>query len=382
MMLRLLLAAAILLPVPVSAQATMASKTTFGWTSNAEGAAGGKSDTFIQHHHAIGVTSAGDGLVLRGALFFDETRYARLWQENDRQLGAELAGTWHLAPDLAARATLAITGYEEGQAIPLGQELVGATTPYLKGSLGFEIETRIGSTLMTAAIGHAILAHGETRFSAPFAPLRTRADASLWTADLRLSHALDETVSLTGLVRGIVQTISHDDQLIYGRVPVRALRLAGGLETTIPLRAGFTLEAGADFIWADIAGVRAAILPYARSEMTLALGGGFDLSARLRTSLDFETPADGFADWVIEGRTAIGYAISQSARLEAAILASATRAIGLAVEHKRQWGGEVSAQSALGEHFNLRVSLTHLKNAGLAPAFDETRMGLTLTAAL
>lgn len=381
-MLRLALAAVLLLPAMANAQMTVSSKATLGWTSNAEGAAGGTGDNFIEHSHALGFSHSAGDHALRGSLSFGETRYARLWQENDRQIGADLAGEWHVAPDMTARATLALAWHEEGQAIAFGPDIVAATTPFLKGSIGFEIESRFGGTLLAAGVSHAVLAHGSTRFSAPFTPLRSRADAAVWSGDLRLSHALGETVSLTGLVRGAVQTISREDQALYGRLPVRALRLAAGLDVAIPLRAGFILEAGADIVWTERAGIDTGILPYARSEMTLGLGGGFDLTTRLRTSLDFETPADGYADWIIEGRAAIGYAVSQTARLEAAILASATRSVGFDIEHKRQWGGELSAQSALGEHFDVRASIGHMKNSGFAPDYDETRLGLRLAATL
>lgn len=382
MMLRVVLAALILAPIPAHAQAMLSSKAVLGWTSNAEGRAGGAGDSFVQHSHTIGIDHGGNGYGLRGTLSFAETRYARLWQENDRELGLGLSGEWRVGPDTLGRATMSLAYHEEGQAIALGPGTIAATTPFLKGGMGLSVETRFGDMAVAAGIDLAFLGHGETAFGAPVAPLRTRADAWTVSGDMRLSHALSDAVAITGLLRGVIQTISDADQASYGRVPVRALRLAAGLESKIPLRAAFSLEAGADIVWAGSAGIDMAALPYARSEMTLALGGGFDLTARLRTSLDFENPADGYADWLIEGRAGIGYAVAETMRLEAAVFASATRSVGFDIEHKRRLGGELAAEAALADGWTGRASISHARETGFAPGFDETRLAFTVTATL
>lgn len=160
------------------------------------------------------------------------------------------------------------------------------------------------------------------------------------------------------------------------------MRLAAGLEAAIGLRASFSLEAGADLLWGEAQGLDGTILPYASSQLALGLGGGFDFDAGFRTSFDFETPADGYADWTIEGRTGIGYAATQSLRIEAAIFASATRSVGFDVEHKSQFGAEISAQAELGAGITGRAGISHTRTSGLRPEYDETRLALTLAAAI
>jgi hypothetical protein len=381
MMLRLALAALALLPTVAYAEGLiLTTSATPGWTSNAEGMAGGQGDIFVEHSHSIGFARDMGDIALRGGLSLGETRYSRLWQENDRQIGAELSGRWRIASDMLARTTLALEWHGEGQAISTGFGVTAATTPFLKGHLGAEIESRFGDTRVATGFSYSSLTHCDTQIDAPIATVRTRADATVLGADLRLSHPVTATLAITGLARGLIQTISETDQTLFGRTPVRVIRLAGGLVANIPLRAAFELEAGADIVWSDRAGVEVSIMPYGRSEMTLALGHGFDLSTRLRTSLDFETPADGYADWVLEGRAGLGYAITQSARIEAAVIASATRSIGFDIEHKRRIGGEISAEAVFGHGFTGRASLSHARHTGFAPAFDETRLALTLAA--
>lgn len=387
MMLRVFVVALGLVPAIALAQSPqgapiLSSSVTLGWTSNAEGAPGGTSDIFVRHSHKLGFADSGDDYALRGSLTLGETRYNRLWQENDREIGLDLAGEWRVAPETSARLNFILGYNEEGQAITLGTDLVGATTPILRGSLGVEVESQLGSTLVVAGLNYGSLIHGDTWFSALANPQRMRADTGTLSGDIRLVQPLSETLAMTGLVRGLVQSTSSGDQAFYGRIPARVLRLAAGIEAKIPLRAAFSLEAGADIVWTEVAGHGVAILPYARSEMMLALGGGFDFSTSLRTSLDLETPADGYADWKIKGRAAIGYAIAQTVRLEAAILASATRSIAFDIEHKSQLGGEISVETTFGNAFSGRASLRHTKNTRFSDAFDETRLGVTLAATI
>lgn len=387
MLLRLALAAA-LLPGTAAGQELrggfdLKSEATLGWTSNAEGMADGQSDMFIEHSHAMGFTHAAQDMVLRGALSLAETRYRRLWQENDRQAGAELAFEWRVSPESLMRAKAALTLHEEGQAIPALTGLIAAKTPYLKGRAELEVESRFGGTSMALGLRYGTTRHGDTVFDEPaLAPIRTRADTATVQGDMRLSHAIGEHVAVTGHVLGLAHMISDANRIAFGAVPVRALRLAAGMEAALPLRASFTLEAGTDIVWADTGGAGLFIVPYMRSEAALALGGGFDLRAMLGTRLDFESPADGLADWMIEGRTVIGYAMGQTARLEAALFAAAARSLGFDIEHKSTLGGEVSARTALGEALSARAVISHAFHSGLAPSYAETRLGLTLAAAI
>lgn len=360
----------------------LSSGVTLGWTSNAEGAPTGTSDTIIQHQHKIGFASLGGDYAMRGSLKLSETRYTRFWQENDRDIGLDFMGEWRVAPDTAARLNLSMAYMEEGQAMHLGADLIGGTTPIFKPGIGGEIETQYGNTLLIAGLNYGGVIHGDSWFSRLAAPQRIRADTGTISGDLRLIHPLNEALAVTGVARGIVQSMSSSDQALYGRIPVRALRLAAGVESKIPLRAAFSLEAGADIIWAGVDGIDVFTMPYARSDVTVALGAGFDLSASLRTSLDLETPADGYVDWKIDGRAAIGYAIAQTARLEAAIFASATRSVAFDIEHKSQLGGELSAEAGLGHGFTARAHVRHSINTRFGQEFEETRLGVTLAATI
>ena len=387
MLLRLALAVA-LLPVAAAggepgAGFDLRSKATLGWTSNAEAMAGGQADVVIEHSHSAGFTHSGEGFALRGALNFAETRYRRLWQENDREAGGELVLETVLTPESLVRAELALALHEEGQAIPTPAGLITARTSYLKGRAELEFHARFSEALAVLGLRYGTARHGETTFDHPaFAPFRTRADTTTIQGDLRLSHRLDEQVALTGLLMGFAHMIPERDERDYGRIPLRALRLAVGIEAAFPLRSSFTLEAGADIGWTERAGLEPFIVPYMRSETTLALAAGFDLRTTLGTRLDLENPADGLADWVLEGRTAIGRAVGQSARLEAALFASAARSLGFDIEHKNTLGAELSAQTALGDNFSARAAFSHAVHSGLAPSYEETRLGLTLAAAI
>lgn len=387
MLLRLALAAALLPGIAAGGEPGMGfdlrSEATLGWTSNAEAMAGGQSDMVVEHSHSAGFTHSGEGFALRGALNFAETRYQRLWQENDRQAGAELVLETRLSSDSLVRAELGMTLHEEGQALPTPAGLIAARTPYLKGRAELEFHARFGEALAILGLRYGTARHGETTFDHPaFAPFRTRADTTTIQGDLRLSHRLDEHAALTGLVMGFAHMIPEPDRRDYGRIPLRSLRLAGGIEAALPLRSSFTLEAGTDIVWTERAEPGPFIAPYMRSETTLALAAGFDLRTTLGTRLDLENPADGLADWVLEGRAAIGRAVGQSARLEAALFASAARSLGFDIEHKNTLGVELSARTALGDNFSARAALSHAVHSGLAPSYEETRLGLTLAAAI
>ncbi|WP_157970017.1 hypothetical protein [Pelagibacterium sediminicola] len=387
MLLRLALAAALLPAAAVGEESgagfNLGSEATLGWTSNAEAMAGGGSDMVVEHSHSAGFTHSGKGFALRGALNFAETRYRRLWQENDRQAGAELVLETALSPESLMRAELALTLHEDGQAIWTSVGFLAAQTPYLKGRAELEFHAGLGEALAVFGLRYGTTRHGETAFDHPaLVPFRTRADTTTIQGDLRLSHRLDEHAALTGLVMGFAHMIPEADRRDYGRIPLRALRLAGGIEAVLPLRSSFTLEAGADIVWMERAEPGPFIVPYMRSETTLALAAGFDLRTMLGTRLDLENPADGLADWVLEGRAAIGRAIGLSARLEAALFASAARSLGFDIEHKNTLGAELSARTALGDNLSVRAALSQAVHSGLAPSHEETRLGLTLAAAI
>lgn len=134
--LRAILAAAILCaPIPAFAQPApvLSSTVETGWTSNAEGRAGGSADHYLTHAHSVGLSAAGEAFALRGALGFEQTRYHRLWRENDWIGTLSLDGEALLAPAALLRGSLKLSYEEEGHILSTDSGPVGLVSPTLRG---------------------------------------------------------------------------------------------------------------------------------------------------------------------------------------------------------------------------------------------------------
>lgn len=349
-----------------------------GWTSNAEGGAGGRPDQFLTLSHRLEGVVSGPGFELRGGFAATGEKFLRLDAENDSGLAADLSGRVALADQTALRGSIAFEFEEEGQSLGAG---LASLTPLLRGGIEAELTHRMGHFEIAAGGGYSHVHQGESRFSGiALAPARLKAQAAMASAHLRLGYDLDAQTGVFGMVLLRQGLVPEADQGIYGRVPATLTRVLLGLRHGTPGRAVFTLEGGADSLSAP--GLPVTLLPYGMASAELALTRALILSAGFSTDTLMADPADGLADWEIAARAGLAYDPAGPWRLGLALFAEERRSAGFDIGISRHWGAEARVETAVSDALAFGGLVRHKRVTGLAPAHEETRLSLWLEARL
>lgn len=379
-----ILSAAALWPLAGVAQTplTLSSSAEMSWTSNAEGAAGGSGDWRLTDSHTIGL-EGGDGTVgLRASLGFEQTRYQRLWQHNEWAATAGLEADVTLAPNARLRGKFGLAYGEEGKLMATLLGPLGAVTPTLSAHAGLRLDTMAGTTGIGLSLGLEAVRPGQTRLEAGLAPpARLKAETLMASAGVELTHPFGPHATLAALAEWRGLLVGADDQAIYGRLPLNAVRLALGGQTGDGAVASLGLRGGIDVLLPAIAGLEAAILPYGRAEAELAVLPGLTLRASLAAGADLADPADLYADWRLSGRAGLVLALMEGLEIEPSLFASQRRSAGLDVTIETEQGAALALRYGWG-HLGLAANLSHRRVTALAGPYDESRVGLRVDARL
>ena len=361
-------------PAPV-----LSSTVETGWTSNAEGRAGGSADHYVTHAHSVGLSAAGEAFALRGALGFEQTRYHRLLRENDWIGTLSLDGEALLAPAALLRGSLKLSYEEEGHILPTDSGPVGLVSPTLRGAAGLRLETGFNALILGLDLAYAPTRPGDTRVEAGLLPdTRTRANTDLVTAGLDIAHPIapDAAIALRGQYSWLA--VEPEDQQLYGRLPLSLARLAAGLQWD----GGLSLRAGFDAILPENPLLNALFVPYGEADIRLPLADALTLAATLSAGADIDDPADGLADWKLKSRGSLALAIAPEFVLEAALFAAQSRSPALGAILETERGAELLARWMPQGGPVLEAVARHRHVRGHAPAYEENRLGLRISAAI
>lgn len=349
-----------------------------GWTSNVEGAQGGQPDQYVVLRHGLESAHAGQDFALRGGFTVTQQRYLRLDAENDTDIEAVLSGHLALSPGTQLRGSLGFGFAEEGQSLGGG---VSSLTSTLRGAMEVEIVHRVGAFEMAVGGGYSRLQPGESRFLGfGLAPTRLTAEAAMASAHMRLGYHRDTHTALQVTALWRQSLVPEADRVLYGRLQAGLARLSLGLKHATPLRAAFTLEAGIDTL--STPGHAAVILPYGTASLELAVAPGLFLAAGFSTDTLMADPADGLADWQIEGQAGLELQPGGPFGLGLTLFARHKRSVGFDIALADEQGARLRATLGLGEALALGAMIERKQVTGMDPAFAETRIGMWLEAQL
>lgn len=363
---------------PARAQPVVSSTMEAGWTSNAEAAAGGTSDSYLTQTHTI--TLATDGL--RGTIAFEATRFSRLWRENDWTGSIALESKTRLAPQASLRGSLSFAYGEEGRSVETLSGPLGLVIPSLSGTASVRAETALGPVLIGLDLAYAAQRPGTTRFEADLVPAnRTQARTDTLTAGIDIIAPVSPSVALAARAQYRKVLVSPDDQASFGRIPVSLVRLGGGVEFGAGMPTGVLLRGGLDTILADSAN-SAVFAPYAEGQIRLQLSEIIALNANLLAGADAEDPADGLTDWRLEARAGLRLTPATGFAIDAALFTAQTRSPALDLTIETEHGAELIARWAARDSLTLEALARYRQVYGLAPTYDETRLALRISAAI
>lgn len=369
---------ATLLPTPTLAQPILSSSIETGWTSNAEAAAGGTSDTYLTHTHSIALAAEG----LRGSIGFEGTRFSRLWRENDWTASVALEAETLLAPETNLRGSLALAYAEEGQSAASIWGPLGLVTPTLSGTASVRAETRLGDTLLGLDLAYAARRPGETQVEAGLVPdSRTEPRSDTITAGIDVIHSATPTLALAAGAQYRTVLVPEADQVALGRLPVSLARIGGGIDLGAGAPTGLLLRGGLDAILSDTA-ISPVFAPYAEAQARLQFTDTLALNAGLLAGADVEDPADGLADWRLEARTGLRLTPAPGVAIDAALFTAQKRSPALDLTIETEHGAEFIARWAALSGLSLEALARYRQVSGLAPTYEETRLALRISAAI
>lgn len=358
------------------------SSVTGGWTSNAQGRADGTDAYFIVHGHEIGLSGGGAGIGLRGAMGLEQTRYPGLPAENDWQGTAGLEAEAAMGPNARLRGSIALLYAEDGTALDTPGGLLGAVSPRIEGGVSLRHEAILENTTLGFHAAYDAVRPGLTRVEAALlAPQRIRARTDMLTAGVDLAHTLSPRAAMQAQIRWQGVHVDEDDQTRFGRFPLDVGRLASGIEIGDGQGTGIVLRGGIDALLPRLPGASHAILPHAEAEARLAIGPALALRAGFSAGVDIEAPADGLADWRLAARGGVVWSPLEGTEIETALFAGEVRSVGFDIGVESEWGGEIRARRKFAALL-LDAGLVYRRVSGLAPAYDETRISLGVSASI
>ncbi|HWJ88820.1 MAG TPA: hypothetical protein VNS12_12165 [Pelagibacterium sp.] len=349
------------------------------WTSNAEASPVGASDIVITQSHSVGIAGGGEGKALRGSLTLEETRFGRLWRENDWTATLALDGETALGAGAGLRGSLSLAYSEEGQVLATLAGPLGAVTPSLSGRAQVRLETRLHDAAVGIDLDYAGERPGDTRLEADIFPKeRIRPVTDTVTVGLDMAHPVTDTLLLLGRAQYVTVLVSPDEQARFGRVPVDIGRVAAGVEIASP-GAVVGLRGGFDAIFSRFPTM---LVPYGLAEGRIGLGDGVELRAAFRVGADTEDPADGVVDWRLKARGSIVFTPTSGTELELAAFAAQRYSPLHDITIETETGAELLARLALAGGLMLEGRARYRYVEALAGDFSETRLGLRLAAVL
>lgn len=364
-------------------QLSLSSEISTIWTSNAEQTARGHSDRILQHGETLTITTGDNQYGLRGSIGFSQMRHERLVAHDEDEISLSLDAETYIADATKIAGFLRLSYGEGGEQLDLGDVSIAIRSDKWQGELGGSIAHEGNRWGIEAGFAYRQTRHGEARFEGiALVPARLEANHDKFAASAGVLRLMTDGLAarFSGLYRHVA--IPDADKLAFGRGGANLVRLSAGLATPSNLRAGFSLEAGGDIVFAGNGSASLYIMPYARAEMILNLTDRFGMRAGFETDTDLSDPSDGFAEWAFAGEVGASYALTRSTRLSGRLFASHKRSIGFDLGLKDRWGAEVSIELQTADALALRAMIEQSRTKGLMPSFDETRIAMILRAAL
>lgn len=357
-------------------------ETTTGWTSNAGDDSFETESLFARQSGTVtGIVRESD-FVLRGSISGTQTQYFDAEFENDR--GAELGVTldYQLTPDTAMRGSIGVALDESGSVLGLG--VGGLAVRTLTGRVNADLTLVQTWDQLEVALDlrHTQQRTGESHVADDlFDPERLDPDILIYTAGLRAAYRLDDSKALLGEAGLRHVDIPAEDQAVFGRQPVTALRIAAGGQ----IGGGgshLLAKGGADILMETATADNVIVLPFAEIEANWAVSDGFGLTAEASAQTYLRAPTDGIADWTLAASAGAhwlpldGLVLSASASAEQDFLSDGqtltqTRR-GVRFGANQQFGDSVDA--------GIHLSLSDTQYAG--GAFQTTELGLDLNAVM
>jgi hypothetical protein len=357
---------------------TLSSSVEAGWTSNAQAIAGGTAETYLTTTHTIGLAMPGENFALRGAILFEDTRYGALWRENDWSTSLTLDAEARPLAETALRGSLILSYQEEGQA--LGP--IGVTLPTLSALARLRAETALGGAILGADLAYGAARPGETRFEGGLlADTRTEPITDTIIAGLDIARPIAPGVALAARAQYLAVLVSADEHAIFARFPVSVARLATGFDLE-DAAASLSLRGGIDAILPHDRSIDALATPHAALAAQLQLSDALTLAATFDAGAETEDPADGLADWRLKARGSILITPAPQWALEAALFIGQHRSPALDITIETERGGELIARWFPLGGLRLEALARHRRVEGLAPSYEETRIGLRISAAI
>lgn len=362
-------------------EAGLTHQSEIGWTSNAEKAAGGRSDLYLDHRITAHFDAPGETIALRGRFELGGTRYKRLEAENDWHFGADLTSETAITQTSLLRVNAALQYAEEGRLLANGAQALALTTPSLHGRIEADYVQLWSSGSATFGVGYSHIAYRKTSFADPaLAPLKTSADLQIWSVKLQAEQMIGAGVAMTGLARldhGVIP-----ESQAFGRLQASVLRLGIGLRAGFGPRVDFALGGGADIAFARAGVLDPAMLPYGEAQIDLGLREDLVLRGAFSTKTEMADPADGYLHFLISGRLGLAYILGHGTELEFAGFGGGTRSVGFDTGVERNIGAEIVFTAALSDWITLKARASRNHVSGLAPAYVEDRVGLLISASL
>lgn len=354
-----------------------------GWSSNVPGVAGGASDLYVTHTHSLGLAAGEGDFALRGTMLFEDTRYAELWRENDWSASATIETETRIGSATALRGSLILAYGEEGQSLATLAGPVGVTLPSLSGLARLRAETALGDAVLGADLAYGAQRPGQTRFEADLlAQARTEANTDTLVAGLDIAYPLAPTTALAARAQYSAVLVARNEQAAFARFPLSIARLAAGVDLSDGARSSASLRAGFDLLIPEDAAIDPILTPYTEFISQLQIDETLALAATVQAATDTEDPADGLADWRLTARGSILLTPAPQWAFETALFAKQIRSPALEVTIETEHGAELIARWMPLGGLRLEALARYRRVEGLAPAYEETRIGLRISAAI
>lgn len=381
------LAAVVLMPLsglawaPALAEADIAlsSDARTGWTSNAGANPQERASGFVEQSTTLRGTLSGRTYSLRGSIGLEGTHYFAVPEESDRTLSGAVHAAFAPGHGWTLRGGFEIEHSDEGTLLEVAGIPLGVRSPRTRATTEVAATRHWGDTALTVTLGHRADRPWGSTFADPSVP-RQRLDpiTSLFSGSASLAHALSPALAVTARAEARQLVVGAIDQALYGRRPARRLTLAPGLEVATERGLSFALEAGADTLVADALPQGVGLYPYAALDARLPLTQTLALTAAADAGLDLSDPADGLADYSLEGRFGVDLDVWSAGRISAEVFARQTRATLVTAVAGRETGARAALDIALTDGLDLSATLDHSHTREGGAEYGETRLGVGL----
>jgi len=348
-----------------------------GWTSNATDSAAGGEDFYLRHDHRLEIAGGAGPLSLRGGLWLEQTRHARLVGEDDLEAGAGIEASLEPGEGVALRLGYAATRSWIGEVIAGGGMVIELDSGLLEQEVLAELVLLGDGRQLTLAVDRVSRQPGETVLvGLPLPPLRL--DPAVEQVRVRLDAELALGPDLVALARlhGFFTGVPPADQADHGREPADAARLAGGLRWRGD---AMLLEArgGVDLVWPENAPQLLQGLSYLDAMVELAALEALTVSGRAMLGIELVEPVDGVAGRVAEAELGARLALGERVALTGAL--SLRGETGLFLPDLRETRRSASAGVTVALAGDMSVGVLARASRTEAPDTAYDTMSLALT---